>query len=138
MRAVAHMLSAIVLGSLAAMPARAQDTGNPAMHIVTYIEAAPASAKENAALLTSPIRGDAVGGAAVASNWLGQYFAAGGGAYCDGIAFHGYGNSRPSVAEEVGAGGLADYLTTCPLRLGASPWNTASMLFPFGSSTKAA
>ncbi len=51
MRAVAHMLSAIVLSSLAAMPARAQDTGNPAMHIVTYIEAAPASAKEHAALL---------------------------------------------------------------------------------------
>ena len=43
MRAVAHMLSAIVLSSLAAMPARAQDTGNPAMHVVTYIEATPAS-----------------------------------------------------------------------------------------------
>src|SRR5438105_7256975 len=51
MRAVAHMLSAIVLGSLAAMPARAQDTGNPAVHIVTYIEAAPASAPQNATLL---------------------------------------------------------------------------------------
>jgi quinol monooxygenase YgiN len=52
MRAVAHVLSAIILTALAAMPAaRAQDASNPAVHIVTYIEAAPAAAKENAALL---------------------------------------------------------------------------------------
>ena len=52
MRALAHVLSAVVLSALAAMPAtRAQEAGNQAVHIVTYIEAAPASARENAALL---------------------------------------------------------------------------------------
>jgi quinol monooxygenase YgiN len=52
MRIVAYGLSALVLTALAAMPAvRAQDASNPAVHIVTYIEAAPASAQQNAALL---------------------------------------------------------------------------------------
>jgi quinol monooxygenase YgiN len=52
MRAVAYVMSAIVLIALAAMPAvRAQTVSNSAVHIVTYIEAAPASAQQNATLL---------------------------------------------------------------------------------------
>jgi len=48
MRVVA-LLFAMALCALAAMPARAQ--GDPSVHVVTYIEAMPASAKQNAGLL---------------------------------------------------------------------------------------
>jgi quinol monooxygenase YgiN len=50
MRAFAHVLTAMALWALAAMPAvRAQD--DPTVHMVTYIETMPASAKQNAGLL---------------------------------------------------------------------------------------
>jgi quinol monooxygenase YgiN len=50
MRAIAHVLAAMLLWALVALPsARAQE--DPVVHVVTYIEAAPASAKQNASLL---------------------------------------------------------------------------------------
>ena len=50
MRVFAHVLTAVALWALAAMPAaRAQQ--DPTVHVVTYIEAMPASAKQNAGLL---------------------------------------------------------------------------------------
>jgi hypothetical protein len=42
-----------------------------------------------------------VGGAADTSTFLDQFFAAGGGAFVDGVAFHGYVNSVPPSPEEV-------------------------------------
>jgi len=77
---------------------------------------------DHQAMILTP---SAVGGAVAASNWLGQYFAAGGGSYCDGIAFHGYGNSRPSVAEEVG--GIVDAMQGVMFAYGQSAkplWDT--------------
>jgi hypothetical protein len=42
-----------------------------------------------------------VGGAAETSSFLDQFFSAGGGQFVDGVAFHGYGNDRPSSPEEI-------------------------------------
>ena len=50
MRVVAQMLFAIALTALAGTPA-ARAQVDPSVHVVTYIEAAPASAKQNAAAL---------------------------------------------------------------------------------------
>jgi quinol monooxygenase YgiN len=48
MRAVAPVLFAAALAVLSTISAaRAQDAGDPSVHIVTYIEGAPASAKQN-------------------------------------------------------------------------------------------
>ena len=51
----------------------------------------------NAVILTP----SGVGGASEAASFLDQFLAAGGGAYVDGVAFHGYVNSNPSSPEEI-------------------------------------
>jgi quinol monooxygenase YgiN len=52
MRPFAHLLLAMALASLAAMPAaRAQDANDPAVYMISYVEVMPSATKQTASLL---------------------------------------------------------------------------------------
>ncbi len=72
-----------------------------------------------------------VGGATDTSTFLDQFLAAGGSQFVDGVAFHGYGNDRPSSPEEVNR--IVDALKGVMAKrgLGGRPlWDTESSWGP--------
>lgn len=72
--------------------------GIPALVMMTQHASAIIKSISPNAMIFTP---SAVGGAVDTSTFLDKFFAAGGGAFVDGVAFHGYVNSIPAIPEDV-------------------------------------